>query len=650
MAAVSSDKEPKADSGSRETRPPSNHIKNLLKREDRAAASSPLWQTAPGASAPPDNSAVTCPLTPFYDRPVDDDYSDPLADARELVGLLHVRSYTEMGHATSGDLHRLAALEARLAAGLAAHPAPEMDARRGTASREAAFAFAQAFRFSALYPATVGADDDLVATLPVPTFRCARPAPVDPARHAATFLDLCRRIGLDESDRAAIDAEAQAAARKLARRHALVRLLRQQLLATDTHRFFGFLFPGHPLQPGEVEVVATQSCVYYCILSQEQFERTETFLARDEAERARTAEYLKRLRRFNFYNFAHFPAFTSFEAREMDPPDLDRLGSAMDLERAELVALLNTVVFIEERDQLEKYLVHDSWGHYWQADLTGLGTLYGRMASLHLPLSPSDSVRMDDKLLSFLDLVYLRRDGSLLFDEALARRYAAAWTSERFQPLLAPVVAELAADMIEYTARAQCRAAGLELPSSSVFAHHPAKLDFAWADLLFFVNALKRVNTLYEKDKAQRAGFMERARLLFQLKYRRNYPAVVSTEALDAEIDRVLARLLAIFHEVQETDLGTTLETTNAFSRAFLNLLRVGTTLNRIVHGQLEGARPHLAPYYQTLVMFVVKLFERDPAQGFWTLGETLAAHALPLLEALASADARVQDHRLSAA
>ncbi len=558
-----------------------------------------------------------------------------------------------MGHAADEDRTRLADLETRFAA----HSLPEADTSRGTPGREAAFAFAQAFRLSALYPATVGAGDNLIATLPVPTFLCARPAPVDPVRHAATFRGLCQRIGLDAADLAAIDAEADGAARKLARRQALVALLRRQLrpdpehapTAADAHRFFGFLFPDHPLQPGEVDVVLTQSCAYFCILSQEQFERTDTFLARDEAARTRTAEYLKRLRRFNFYNFAHFPAFTSFEAREMDPADLDRLGDAMNLARAELVALLNTVVFIEERDQLEKYLVHDSWGHYWQADLTGLGTLYHRMASLHLPLSPSDSVRLDDKLLSFLDVVYLRRDGSLLFDEALARRYAAAWTNERFQPLLAPVVAELAADMIEYRARAQCRAAGLELPSSSVFAHQPAKLDFAWADLLFFVNALKRVNTLYEKDKTQRASFMARARLLFGLKYRRNYPAVASAEALDAEIDATLERLLAIFHEVQETDLGTTLATANTFSRAFLNLLHVGTTLNGIVHGQLEGARPHLAPYYQTLVMFIVKFFERDPVQGFWTLGETLATQAVPLLEALAAADADAPD-RLSTA
>ena len=147
------------------------------------------------------------------------------------------------------------------------------------------------------------------------------------------------------------------------------------------------------------------------------------------------------------------------------------------------------------------------------------------------------------------------------------------------------------------------------------------------------------MNTLYEKDATQRAGFMERVRLLFQLKYRRNYPGVASPEVLDTEIGKVFARLLAVFHEVQEADLGMSLETPNTFSRGFLNLLRVATTLNGIVVGQLEGARPHLGPYFQTLVMFVVKYFERDPAQNFWTLDEALAVHAVPLLETLAAAE-----------
>ncbi len=596
---------------------------------------------------------LTCPLDPTM--------AVPCADARALVGLLDIDSYAKMGHADAERQARLAELEARLAAMLARPAVLVRDRPWGTADRRAAYAFAQAFRLSALYPGTVGANGDIIATVSTPTFSCVRPAVPVPARHAAAFRRLCERTGLDEADREAIETEARDAGRKLARRQRLVALLRDILrpvptaapTSGDAHRFFGFLFPGHPLRVGEVEVVATESCVYFCILSNEAFARTESFLTRDDAARGQVLDYLKRLRQFNFYNFSHFPAFTSFEAREMDPADLERLGAAMGLARAELVALLNTVVFVEERDSLEKYLVHDSWGHYWQADLTQLGTLYDRMASLQLPLSPSDTTRVDDKLLSFLDLVYLRRDGSLVFDHALARRYAAAWTSERLQPLLAPVIAELAADMIEYRAREECRAAGLELPSSSLFAHHPAKVDFMWADLSFFVRSLKRINTLYQKDDELKAGFVERARLLFRLKYRRNYPAVQSPEALEGELRGVLDQLLAIFNEVQAANLGTGLEVAtdaagrpciNAFFRVFLNLLRIGLTLNGIIHTQLENERPPLKPHFLTLIMFIVKYFERDPLQGFWTLDETLAAYAVPLLEALAAADSPSTD------
>ena len=593
-----------------------------------------------------------------FTRPLDPSLAGPCADARALVELLNVESYTQMGHVEADRKTRLAELESRLEHALARPAVLTKDTPWGAADWEAAYAFAQAYRLSALYPDTVGVEGDIIATLPAPTFSCVHPARPDPARHAAVFRLLCERTGLDDADRAAIEAEADDAQRKLARRHRMVGLLRAELrpdpaqraTSADAHRFFSFLFPDHPLQPGEVEVVATESCIYFCILSNDAFAKTETFLARDEAARKSVADYLKRLRQFNFYNFSHFPAFTSFDAREMDPAHLDLLGGQMGLARAELIALLNTAVFIEERDNLEKYLVHDSWGHYWQADLTQLGTLYDRMASLQLPLSPSDTARVDDKLLSFLDLVYLRRDGALVFDEALARRYAAAWTQERFQPLLAPVIAELAADMIEYRARTECGAAGLELPSSSLFAHHPAKIDFAWADLSFFVKSLKRVNTLYQKDDELKAGFVERARLLFRLKYRRNYAAVTSPPALEAELTKVLERLLAIFNEVQETDMGIKLEVVtaadgcpriNAFFQVFLNMLQIGMTLNGVIHGQLENARPHLAPYFQTLIMFIVKYFERDPLHGFWTLDETLATYAVPLMETLAASDCR---------
>ncbi len=594
-----------------------------------------------------------------FTRPLDPSLATACADARSLVELLNVDSYAKMGHLSPEQETTLHALESRLQTALARPPALASETPWTSADRNAALAFAQAYRLTILYPDTVGAEGEIIATLPTPSFSVVRPPHEDPGTHAAVFAQLCERTGLNAADRDLIEAQARTAAAKLARRRQLVSLLRTELRpaparppdSAAAHRFFSALFPDHPLQPGEVEVLATESCIYFCILSNDAFAKTAGFLARDEAARKITLDYLERLRKFNFYNFSHFPAFTSFEAREMDPAHLDRLASAMDLDRAGLIVLLNTAVFVEERDNLEKYLVHDSWGHYWQADLTGLGTLYDRMASLQLPLAPSDTARVGEKLCTFLDLVYLRRDGTLLFDETLARQFAAAWMHERFQPLLAPIIAELAADMIEYRARAACRVAGLDLPSSSLFSQHPAKIDFAWADLSFFVKSLKRVNTLYAKDEELKAGFVERARLLFRLKYRRNFAAVASVETLDTELKIVLERLLAIFSEVQETHLGIKLEIAvdpegrpriNAFFQVFLNLLQIGMTLNGIIHEQLEKERPHLAAHFQTLIIFVVKYFERDPLQSFWTLDETLAKHAVPLLEALAASAASV--------
>ncbi len=597
----------------------------------------------------------------LFTRPLDPSLTSASADARALVELLNVDSYTKMGHLSPEQASQLHLLENRLQTALARPPTLVKEGPWAAADWQAAFAFAQAYRLTILYPDTVGAEGEIIATLPTPSFSVVRPPHEDPGTHVAVFAQLCERLGLAATDRQLIESQAQTAADKLARRRQLVALLRAELLpdpthppdSADAHRFFGALFPDHPLQPGEVEVLATESCIYFCILSNDAFAKTEGFLARDEAERKTTLDYLERLRKFNFYNFSHFPAFTSFEAREMDPAHLDRLAAQMSLDRAGLIALLNTAVFIEERDNLEKYLVHDSWGHYWQADLTNLGTLYDRMASLQLPLAPSDTARVGEKLCTFLDLVYLRRDGTLLFDDTLARQFAAAWMYERFQPLLAPIIAELAADMIEYRARTACRAAGLDLPSSSLFPHHPAKIDFAWADLSFFVKSLKRVNTLYAKDEELKAGFVERARLLFRLKYRRNFAAVSSVETLDAELKTVLERLLAIFTEVQETYLGIKLEIgedaegrphPNAFFQVFLNLLQIGMTLNGIIHEQLEKERPHLAPHFQTLIFFVVKYFERDPLQSFWTLDETLASYAVPLLEALAASEVFVNN------
>ena len=96
---------------------------------------------------------------------------------------------------------------------------------------------------------------------------------------------------------------------------------------------------------------------------------------------------------------------------------------------------------------------------------------------------------------------------------------------------------------------------------------------------------------------------------------------------------------------MEEEHLGTNLDFSveadgqvkiNFFFQVLLNLLRTCVAVNQMVHGQLE-TRPELLANYRTLVIFIVKLFERDPLRHFWSLDETLQGHAVPLLETLAA-------------
>ena len=163
MAAVSSDKEPKADSKSRENRSPRTHIKNQFKREDRSAASSPFWQTAAEAGS----SAVTCPLPPFYALPVNESSSDALArELDRLAALPRLVPYCQTLATFVGKLFKhdptlgfrtLAAhaFPPMLPRKITLHPPPHM--KQPCPSRRVLLAFAAVSLFAAHQPASAQA-------------------------------------------------------------------------------------------------------------------------------------------------------------------------------------------------------------------------------------------------------------------------------------------------------------------------------------------------------------------------------------------------------------------------------------------------------------------------------------------------------------
>ena len=81
------------------------------------------------------------------------------------------------------------------------------------------------------------------------------------------------------------------------------------------------------------------------------------------------------------------------------------------------------------------------------------------------------------------------------------------------------------------------------------------------------------------------------------------------------------------------------------FFQVFLNLLQIGMTLNGIIHEQLErGASASRAAFSDAHLFSWSNISSATRFQSFWTLDETLAGYAVPLLEALAASEVSVNN------
>ncbi len=574
-------------------------------------------------------------------RDLNRDFTAIFQSIRDLTELLDVDSYAEMDD-THENAAKLIAQERELAKKLR-HDLQET--LPDAPDREILGTFLAAYRLEALYPDTVGDVAETASTIDLLTLPLFKARRLDAKVRERVVADLAKRFGIGDERLAAIEGMAEEAKQKLARRRELIDVVRTLLLdsdgtpksRTELKAMFDRYFPENPLLEDEVEVVVTRTCVYWCIPMHQS--------ARNEDVKA----WLKNTGRFAFQYFSHFPTFSSFDARDADPELVAELTTSLGWSETDVIDGLNSTTTIERTPEIEKYLIHDTWGHMWQGDLTHLRQLYDRMESLKSPVDANEHLTLPDgNVVSLLDMIYLTARGRIRFDEGLAERYIDQWIRLRIQALLAPIVAELTADCVEYYFKLSNGEQGHLLPSSSMFSDNPAKLDFAWVDLGYFMRSLRRTNATYAKNEELRTNLIARICLLLKLKYPRQYKKIENADALTKEVSGVVDRFLVILTERQEHHLnqdliapeGNATTGANAFSLLFTNFLRVQFTLNQLIQSELENGRPHLAQLFNVLILFVVHHFERDPLHRFWNLDEVLGEYGLSVLAAIHEAEA----------
>lgn len=570
------------------------------------------------------------------------DFSEVFSSVKRLTELLNLDSYAEMG---KGDVPASVLLQAEAElSGLLSHdlqenlpteiPIPVVDT------------FLLAYRLEPLYPDTVGTVEETVSTIELVTYPHFKARRVCAARHSSALATLAKKLQVSEHRLQAIEVEFRKAEEKLKQRRLLVDVVRKWLVdgenaakpKKEIKQVFDRYFPGNPLRPDEIEMIVTRTCLYWSLPKEKELEENRTVEEKEEA-----VAWLKHTGRFAFQYFSHFPTFSSFDARDAGPDLVSDLAAELGWTEADVIEGLNSTTTIERTAEIEKYLIHDTWGHMWQGDLTELRRLYDTMESLKSPVDANEHLHLPDgNVVSPLDLVYLTASGTIRFDEELATRYLDQWIRERMDALLAPIVAELTADCIEYKFKLDNAEKEDLLPSSSLFYDNPAKLDFAWVDIGYFVRSLRRTNAIYRKSDELKHNLVERMCFLLKLKYPRQYKRIESEEALTAEVEKTVGRFLEILSEREEMHLnqellfedldGDRIPEVNAFFLLFTNFLRVQFTLNRLIKGEMEGKRTNLAELFNVLMIFVVRYYENDSMVRFWSLDETLGQYGLALL------------------
>lgn len=463
--------------------------------------------------------------------------------------------------------------------------------------------------------------------------------PVAPEQQAATAVALAQALGLEPIELGELTGEQAGWDIAIATRRAQVAALVDGWFRDgddwDLAAVAGLINACHPgldLMPAEVGVIDVGTAVYL-VVPDDAAAASDTPARRD---------FTKRLARFRFERFNHFPMFSHLDLGEADAATRRRLAEVLGCPEADAVGIANRCLMLERAGHLDSYLVHDSWGHIWQALLTDYDMAYDHVSQLQHPLGADLAVA--DPIHRWLTLDdCLRPDGQggLTIEPGLIDRLGDGLIRDWLRQLTVPVIAELTADCVEFCLRMDHPDA---LVSSSVVADRPCKVDLALADLAYFVRQLGKGLDLVQRRPSARAALRDRLVVLTAGRWSESGLKLdARTAACDVLVDQIIDRLVRRREQVWQPSSETTAladgVVVSDLTRVLLNVLRLHTAVNDCYLALPAHAADHL-PAVRSLPLLYVAQRCREHPDAFWSCDEEVADTALPFV-ALAERVAR---------
>jgi hypothetical protein len=417
-----------------------------------------------------------------------------------------------------------------------------------------------------------------------------------------------------------------------ARKQAIVRALRDEFglwpdsptLREGKARLFQAIYPGAPIAADEIEVVVTSTLIFFCLPLTKQADAltTERYQRLTEIEQQAVREFLQKLKKFTQERFATFPAFGFVDCESIDQALVARIVTSAGVTPAEVLEELPRLITILPLAEIDKYLIHDVWGHGWQASMLRFDDLYEQMAGYAEPLDLDDYPGLAQ--------CFVAQGAAIHFDADAFRNFAITEVSRRLPIALSAVLAEMLADVAEFKFLAEHPEHAAWLPSSSRLSAYPAMLDLTLVDIPFYFGQATKAFRLLEKPSRQ-------TRLVEQL---------VARGAEFAVAEQAVSQAIACWREIEacyfqpeltwsETDAGLEV---NCFTRVLLNFVglhRVLLTTYSELATQSTGTLP-LKSFRDLLVLAASVFFEADPQRNLWRVDEFMTLKLLPFCRLLA--------------
>ena len=418
-------------------------------------------------------------------------------------------------------------------------------------------------------------------------------------------------------------------------------------LDADILHLFQSLYLGAPFESGDVKLVKTSSVLYFCLPTEQQEKAEDPNMSTDEQSgenkilQRPKAYYEKLLRKiWEVEPFAHFPVFGTFDAEYLDLTLRQQISTDTELPLELVTSTLTRMIGVLPLEELDKYLIHDTWGHQWQESLLDFEEPYTELTLFKRPLSLTETASVLGEETSFADTFVKTEAGTIELDSVKLQQFIDAELYERAIIAFTPILAEMLADVVEYKFLELYPEQEHLLPSSSLLKAFPSKLDLTLVDLhTCFVHASEVFQNWVTSELTQQQLHKEICEKLDipndAIKHK-ELTQVLSTAA------ELCKDQLHAFYEPEwaweKTEDGHLKP--NAFSLAALNFLRIHTALIQTYEDLSQIETPY--GFKDILVLAMGTFFEKNPQQNIWQLDSFLTEAFLPRWQKLTAANLSV--------